>query len=108
MSHTPAETLSGHFKDSVDTAAETLKAASSSARDFSEEASDVLVTATSEMTKLAESLRVQAVDAAKAAAQYARQEVEARPVASLAAALTAVVAVIGVVAMNRKGKPAAE
>jgi ElaB/YqjD/DUF883 family membrane-anchored ribosome-binding protein len=108
MSHSPAETLTGHFQDSVDTAADALKAAASSTHEFTEEASAALSTATTELTKLAESLRTHAVDAAKDAARYAKTEVEAHPMASLAAALTAVVAVMGMMAMNRRSKHPAE
>jgi len=108
MLKSPTETLSGQFQDSVDSAAVALKAAASSTHEFSEEASEVLAKATTELSKLAESLRAHAVDAAKDAAQYAKHEVEAHPLASLAAALTAVVAVMGVVALGRNRKHAAE
>jgi ElaB/YqjD/DUF883 family membrane-anchored ribosome-binding protein len=104
MLKSPTDTLSTQFQDSVDTAADALKAAAASTHDFSEEASEVLASATTEISKLAESLRSHAVDAAKDAAQYAKHEVEAHPLASLAAALTAVVAVMGVVAMGRNRK----
>lgn len=108
MLKSPTETLSGQFQDSVDTAANALKAAASSTHEFSEEAGAVLATATTEISKLAESLRAHAVEAAKDAAQYAKHEVEAHPMASLAAALTAVVAVMGVVSMGRSRKHAAQ
>lgn len=108
MSNSTTETLSSQFQDSVDTAAHSLKAAASSTQEFSAEAGEVLATATTEISKLAESLRAHAVDAAKDAAQYAKHEVEAHPLASLAAALTAVVAVMGVVAMGRGRKHTAE
>jgi ElaB/YqjD/DUF883 family membrane-anchored ribosome-binding protein len=108
MAHSSSETLSGRFQDSVDTASDALKAAASGTHEFSEEASEVLATATTEITALAESLRAHAVDAAKDAARYAKHEVEAHPLASLAAALTAVVAVMGLVAVNRRSKQAAE
>lgn len=108
MSNSPAETLTGHFQDSVDSAADALKAAASSTHEFSAEAGEVLAAATTEISRLAESLRVHAVGSAKDAAQYAKHEVEAHPLASLAAALTAVVAVMGVVALSRNRKHAAE
>lgn len=108
MSNSPSETLTGHFQDSVDTAADALKAAASGTHEFTEEAGAVLASATTEITKLAESLRAHATDAAKDTARYAKHEVEAHPLASLAAALTAVVAVMGVVAFNRNGKHAAK
>jgi len=104
MSHSAAETLTENFQDSVDTAAKALKAAASSTHEFSEEASAALSVATTELTKLADSLRTHAVDAAKDAARYAKHEVETHPMASLAAALTAMVAVMGVMAMNRRSK----
>jgi ElaB/YqjD/DUF883 family membrane-anchored ribosome-binding protein len=108
MSNTLTDTMTGHFQDSVDTAADALKAAASGTHEFTEEASAVLATASTEITKLAESLRAHAVDAAKDAAQYAKHEVEAHPLASLAAALTAVVAVMGMMAVSRKSKHAAQ
>ncbi|GAA0762749.1 ElaB/YqjD/DUF883 family membrane-anchored ribosome-binding protein [Erythromicrobium ramosum] len=108
MSNTLTDTMTGHFQDSVDTAADALKAAASGTHEFTEEASAVLATASTEITKLAESLRAHAVDAAKDAAHYAKHEVEAHPLASLAAALTAVVAVMGMMAVSRKSKHAAQ
>lgn len=108
MHKSPTDTLSGPLQDSVDTAAEALKAATSSSHEFTEQASELLATATAEIAKLAESLRGQAVDAAKEAARYAKQEVELHPMASLAAALTAVAAVMGMMAVNRRGKPASQ
>jgi ElaB/YqjD/DUF883 family membrane-anchored ribosome-binding protein len=108
MLNPPAEGLSGQFKDSVDTAAEALKAAASGTHEFTEEAGQVLATATTEITKLAESLRSHAVDAAKDAASYAKHEVEAHPLASLAAALTAVVAVMGLMVVTRRNKHPAQ
>lgn len=108
MSISPADTLSGKFQDSVDTVAEALKAAASSTHEFSDEAREALASATTEITKQAESLRTHAVDTAKDAASYAKHEVEAHPMASLAAALTAVAAVIGVMIFSQRGKHAAE
>lgn len=108
MTDSLAEGLSGSFKDSVDTAADALKAAASSTHEFTAEAGDVLATATTEIAKLAESLRTHAVDAAKDAASYAKHEVEAHPLASLAAALTAVVAVMGLMAVTRRTKLSAQ
>lgn len=108
MHKSPAETLSGQFQDSVAAAAEALKAAGSSTHEFSEEASKALANATTEVSKLAESLRAHAVDAAKDAASFAKHEVEQHPMASLAAALTAVVAVMGMVAVNLRSKHSAD
>ncbi|RNJ61872.1 MAG: hypothetical protein EDM03_10145 [Porphyrobacter sp. IPPAS B-1204] len=108
MSHDQTSNLTAHFQDSVDTAADALKAAASGTHEFSEDASEMLSNATAEITRLAESLRTHAVDGARDAARYAKAEVEAHPLASLAAALTAVVAVMGVVAVNRRGAHAAD
>jgi ElaB/YqjD/DUF883 family membrane-anchored ribosome-binding protein len=107
MHKSPAETLSGQFQDSVDTASEAFKAAASSTQEFSEQASDMLTSATTEIAKLAESLRAHAVDAAKDTARFAKHEVETHPLASVAAALTAVVAVLGLVAAGRRGNSGA-
>lgn len=106
MSNTPTQNLTAHFQDSVDTAAHALKAAASGTHEFSEDASEMLSTATTEITKLAENLRAHAIDGAKDAARFAKAEVEAHPLASLAAALTAVVAVMGVMAINRRSSHA--
>ena len=106
MPNSPAEALSGQFQESVDTAAKALKDAASSGHELSDETGKALAAATTEISRLAESLRSHAVDAAKDAALYAKHEVEAHPVASLAAALTAVVAVMGMVAVKRRDKHA--
>ena len=108
MPNSPAQGLSGQFQDSVDSAAEALKAAAASKHEISQEAGEALAAATTEIAKLAESLRAHAVDAAKDAARYAKHEVEAHPMASLAAALTAVVAVMGMVAFSWRSKHAAD
>lgn len=108
MPNSPSEGLSGSFQDSVDSAAEALKAAAASKHEISQEAGEVLAAATTEIAKLAESLRAHAVDAAKDAARYAKHEIEAHPMASLATALTAVVAVMGMVAFNWRSKHAAD
>jgi len=100
MPNSSAQTLSGQFQDGVDTATDALRAAAASTQEVSEEASEVLDSATTEIAKLAESLSAHALDAAR----YAKHEVEAHPLASLAAALTAVVAVMGVVAAGRRAK----
>lgn len=107
MPNSPAEILSGQFKDSVDTAAEALKVAANGTRGFSEEASNVLTAATTQIGRVGQSLRTHGVSTAKNAARYAKHEVGANPLASLAAALTAVVAVLGMVAVNRRSKDAA-
>lgn len=108
MSNSPAESLSGSFHDSVDSAAKALRAAASSNQEISQDAGEVLAAATTEIAKLAESLRAHAVDAAKDAARYAKHEAEAHPMALLAAALTAVVAVMGMVAFNWRSRSAAD
>lgn len=105
MINPPNVNRSGLLQPNVDSAAQALKSAESSAYELSHEASEALSAATDEIARLAESLRTHAVDAAKDAALYAKHQVEAHPMASLAAALTAVVAVMGVVAVNRRGKP---
>lgn len=107
MLNSATKTLSGQFQESVDTAANALETAAISTHEFSDEASEALKTATTQLSTLAESLRVYAVDATRDAAQFTKHEVEAHPLASLAAAITAVVAVMGLVAVNRRGKHAA-
>lgn len=108
MSSIPTGSSSGPFQESVESAAEALKAAASSSHEFSEEASAALASATTELTKLAESLRAHAVEAARDTARFAKHEFDAHPMASVAAALTAVAAVIGVIAVNRRSRHAAD
>jgi len=108
MSNSPSGSLTERFQDSVDTAADALKAAATDTQEFTAESSAVLASATTEIAKLAESLRSHAVGAAKDAVSYARHEVEAHPLASIAAALSAVVAVMGMVAVGRRSKNAAQ
>lgn len=108
MSNPPSGSLSGQFHESVETAAEALKAAASSSHELSEEASAALATATTELAKLAESLGAHAAEAAKDTARFAKHEVEAHPIASLAAALTAVVAVMGMVVVKRRNRHPAD
>ena len=108
MSPSFTGTPSDPFQEKVETAAEALKAAAASSHEFSEEASAALASVTTELTKLAESLRTHAVEAARDTARFAKHEIEAHPMASFAAALTAVAAVMGVIAVNRRGKHPAE
>lgn len=106
MSNASSQGLSGQFQNTVDSAAETFKAAAATKDAISQEAGEVLTAAANETAKLAESMRAHAAQAAKEAAQYARHEIEAHPRASLAAALTAVVAAIGVMAFSWRSKRA--
>jgi ElaB/YqjD/DUF883 family membrane-anchored ribosome-binding protein len=108
MSASSTGSLSGPFHESVETATEALKAAASSAHEVSEDASAALAAATTELAKLAESLRAHAADAARDTARFAKHEIEAHPMASLAAALTAVAAVMGVIAVNRRSRHTAD
>ena len=108
MSTSFTGTHSGPFQEKVETAAEALKAAAVSSHEFSEEATAALASATTELAKLAESLRAHAAEAARDTARFAKHEIETHPMASLAAALTAVAAVMGVIAVNRRGRHPAE
>lgn len=102
MSTPPAKSLSGQFHESVEHAAEALKAAATNSHELSEEASALLATASTELSKLAESLRGHAVEAAKDAVRFAKHEIEVHPMASLATALAAVAAVIGMIRIVRR------
>lgn len=77
-----------------------------SAHDITKDAGEALTAATTETAKLIESLRGHADAAAKDAVQLIRREAEAHPQALLASAATAVVAVMGLLALIRRSKHA--
>lgn len=76
------------------------------AHEITKDAGEAFSAATTETAKLIESLRDHADAAAKNAVQFIRREAEAHPRALLASAATAVVAVMGLLALIRRSKHA--
>ena len=76
------------------------------ARRISEEASEVLSNAAEDVVRVAEKLSKHALDATKDAARQVTHEVQQHPIVSLAAALTAVAALVGLIAATRSSKDA--
>jgi ElaB/YqjD/DUF883 family membrane-anchored ribosome-binding protein len=82
--------------------AKSLREASASAMDLSEEASAALSSAATEVVRVAETLRKSALGTAKDAGRQAAHEVQEHPLVSIAAALAAVGAVAGMIVMTRR------
>jgi ElaB/YqjD/DUF883 family membrane-anchored ribosome-binding protein len=97
----------GDVLDALNAVAKSLREVSASALELSEDASVALSNASSEVVRIAETLRKSSVDAAKGAARQAAHEAQEHPIASVAAALTAIGALVGVIvaARSRKGAP---
>lgn len=76
------------------------------AHEMTKDAGEALTAATTETAKLIGSLRGHADAAAKDAVQFIKREAEAHPQALLASAATAVVAVMGLLALIRRSKHA--
>ena len=82
--------------------AKSLREASASALDLSEDASAALSSAATEVVRVAEALRQSALDTAKDVGRQAAHEVQEHPLTSIAAALAAVGAVAGMIVMARR------
>lgn len=106
MSNSFADEITENVEDTLDVVARSLRQASERTQDLSEEASEVLSNAAADVVRVAEELRKHAVDSAKDVARHATHEVQQHPIASLAAALTAVAALVGVIAAARSSKSA--
>lgn len=107
MSNLANNEMSDLAQRSLDLVAEALRDAADSAHALSEEASQALSHAADDIGRVVEKLRSHGVDAARQAARQAANEVQKHPVAALAAALTAVVALMGVIRASRSGKDSA-
>lgn len=91
---------------SLDVVSKSLREASLSAMELSEDARTSLSNAANEVMRVAEMLRKNSVDTAKGMARQAVQEVQEHPLASIAAALTAVGALVSVIVATRSRKSA--
>lgn len=91
----------GEVEDTLNEVVNSLREASKSALELSEDASVALSNAASEVMRLAGTLRKNSVDAAKGIVREAVDEVQKHPLASIAAALTAVGALVGVIVATR-------
>ena len=100
--------VSGDVEDTLNVVASSLRTASISALELSEDASVALTNAASEVLRVAEMLRKDAVVTAKSIAREAVHEVQEHPIASVAAALTAIGALVGVIVAARSKKSASD
>ena len=91
----------GEVEDTLNELVNSLREASTSAQELSQDASVALSNAASEVMWVAETLRKNSVDAAKGLVREAVDEVQKHPLASIAAALTAVGALVGVIVAAR-------
>lgn len=103
--NTPALTDDGSFEASIAVASDAAKAAMNSAHELSVEAGDALAAVASNIPQLFESVRQEAANAAKAAADYIQREVEMHPKAAVATGAAAAVVVLGMMAFTRRRKP---
>ena len=106
MSNSIPNDIAENVEDTLDVVARSLREASERTQHLSEEASEVLSNAAADVVRVAEKLSKQAVEAAKDVARQATHEVEQHPIVSLAAALTAVAALIGLIVTTRSNKDA--
>lgn len=107
MSNSIAYGIMENLEDTLDIVARSLRDASERTHDLSEEASDVLSKAATDVIGVAERLRDHALEGGKDIASQASREVQDHPIASLAAALAAMAALVGVIAVARRHKDAA-
>jgi ElaB/YqjD/DUF883 family membrane-anchored ribosome-binding protein len=102
MSNSLADKIQHNVEDALDEVARSLRKAAEGAEGLSGEANEALSKAAADVKRAAESLRKQAVAAARDVARKATHEVQQHPVASLAAAITAAAALVSVIAATRK------
>lgn len=81
--------------------AQALQKAAGDAEGLSKDAGEALSKAAADVTRAAESLRKHAAAATRNVVQKAAHEVQEHPIASLAAAITAAAALVGVIAARR-------
>jgi len=103
-SNSAANEITENVEDTLDVVARSLREVSVRTQDLSEDAREALSNAAADVVRVAEKLRRQALGAAKDIARQATHEVRQHPIASLAAALTAVAALAGVIAATRSSK----
>lgn len=100
--------IAGEVEATLATVAQSLRDASASALEISEEASAALSNAAAEVVRVAESLSRDSINAVKSMTRQAANEVQEHPIASIAAALTAVGTLVGVIVAARNRKAAAD
>lgn len=106
MSNSTSHEIAKNVEDTLDVVARSLREASERTQDVSEEASEVLANAAADVVRVAEKLSKHALEATKDVARQATHEVQQHPIVSLAAALTAVAALVGLIAITRSSKDA--
>ena len=106
MSNSTSKEIAKSVEETLDVVARSLREASERTQDLSEEASEVLSNAAADVVRVAERLSKHALEATKDVARQATHEVQQHPIVSLAAALTAVAALVGVIAITRSSKDA--
>ena len=106
MSNSTSNEIAKNVEDTLDVVARSLREASERTQDLSEEASEVLSNAAEDVVRVAEKLSKHALDATKDAARQVTHDVQQHPIVSLAAALTAVAALVGLIAATRSSKDA--
>jgi hypothetical protein len=94
----PAD-ITNNVEQTLDVVAKSLRDASHRTHDLSEGASEALASTAEEVVRLAEKLRKHAFDATMNAARHAADEMGQHPIASLAAALAAIAALTGMIAV---------
>lgn len=104
MSNSTSNEIAKNVEDTLDVVTRSLRDASERTQDLSEEASEVLSNASADVVRAAEKISKHALDAAKDLARQATHEVQQHPIVSLAAALTAVAALVGLIAITRSSK----
>ncbi len=106
MSNSISNEITENVENTLNVVARSLREASERTQDLSEEASEVLSNAAEDVVRVADKLSKHALDAAKDVARQATHEVQQHPIVSLAAALTAVAALVGLIAATRSNKDA--
>lgn len=101
MPNSLAKEIQHNVEDALDDVARSLTNAAKSAEGLSGDANEALLKAAADVTRAAESLRKRAVATAKNVAQKAAHEVQEHPIASLAAAITAAAALVGLIVAAR-------
>lgn len=98
------EEVIGQFKNGVDSAVRALKADTQATHEIWQETSEVFADAATKIGKLSEKMGSKTFDVANDAARIAKLEANRHPGATFAAAIAAAVAVLGLVALSRRGR----
>jgi|SRR5580765_5965592 ElaB/YqjD/DUF883 family membrane-anchored ribosome-binding protein len=101
MSNSLANKVQHNVEDALDDVARSLRNAAEGAHEVSGGASEVLSKAAADLTRAAESLRKNTVTTARNVARKATEGVQEHPIVSLAAAIAAAAALVGVIVATR-------